>query len=251
MRADFAALDIHAARPQNDIVLGIDLPIEGNVTAAGDCFHLFGGGLLQMAFHTAIVQSFAIGGIRAQRQPSHVEYTVRADSDAGIREEIHVPADLVILDRIHDTINVDLILDDIDLVIRLSHMEIRHVVLLDAELIKLVQRIAALHLLVRDVILLAAVCDIRHLDRIAIVLLIRHCHTDIRIDEIASRTPACDSKEQCCSCTGKDVLPPARTLLALMGLDQLGADHIAATRGVPYDFVDFIHVMVLLWFERS
>ena len=45
--------------------------------------------------------------------------------------------------------------------------------------------------------------------------------------------------------------PPARTLLALMGLDQLGADPLAATRGIPYDFVDFIHEMVLLCVERS
>ena len=131
---------------------------------------------------------------------------MRADRDTCIREEIHVAADLVTLDRIHDTVDVDLVLDDIDLVIRLSHMEIRHIVLLDAEFIELVQRIAILHLLVRDIILLAAVCDIRHLDRIAIVLLIRHRH--VRIDEIASRAPACDGKEQCRPCAGKDVPPP-------------------------------------------
>ena len=113
MRADFnfTVLDIQAARAENDIALGIDLPLKRDVTAAGDCFRLFGGGLLQMAFHTAIVQSFAIGGIRAQRQPSHVEYTGRADSDAGIGEEIHVPADLVVFDRVDDTINVDAVLD--------------------------------------------------------------------------------------------------------------------------------------------
>ena len=174
---------------------------------------------------------------------------MRADRDTCIREEIHVAADLVTLDRIHDTVDVDLVLDDIDLVIRLPHMEIRHIVLLDAELIKLVQRIAALHLLVRDIILLAAVCDIRHLDLIAIVLLIRHRH--VRIDEIASRAPACDGKEQCRPRAGKDVPPPARTLLALMGLHQLRSDHIAAARGIPYDFVYFIHKTVLLWVRRS
>ena len=164
-----------------------------------------------------------------------------ADRDACIREEIHVAADLIILDRIHYAVDVDLVLDDIDLVIRLSHMEIRHIVLRDAEFIELVQRIAVLHLLVRDIILLAAVCDIRHLDRIAIVLLIRHRH--VRIDEIASRTPACDSKEQCRPCAGKDVPPPARTLLAPMRLHQLRSDHIAATRCIPYDFIYLVHKM--------
>ncbi len=131
---------------------------------------------------------------------------MRADRNACIREEIHVPADLVILDRIHDAVDVDLVLDDIDLVIRLPHMEIRHIVLLDAEIVELVQCIAVLHLLIRDIILLAAVCDIRHVDRMAIFLLI--CHVDVRIDEIASRAPACDGKEQCRPCAGKDVSPP-------------------------------------------
>ena len=120
-------------------------------------------------------------------------------------------ADLIILDRIHHAVDVDLILDDIDLVIRLSHMEIRHIVLIDAEFIEFVQRIAILHLLVRDVILLAAVCDILHGDRISIVLLIRHCH--IRIDEIASRAPACDSKDQCRPCAGEDAPAAAHALL--------------------------------------
>ena len=122
-------------------------------------------------------------------------------------------------------------------------MEIRHIVLLDAEIREFIQRIAILHLLVCDIILLAAVCDILHRDRIAIVLLIRHCHTGIRIDEIASRAPACDGKEQCRPCAGKDVFPPAHALLALMGFDQLGADHVAAARCIPYDFVYFIHKM--------
>ena len=115
---------------------------------------------------------------------------MRTDRDACIREEIHVAADLVILDRIHDTVDVDLVLDDIDLVIRISHMEIRHIVLLDAEIIELVQRIAGLHLLIRDVILLAVVCDICRGDRTTIFL-IRYRH--IRIDEITSRAPACNS----------------------------------------------------------
>ena len=199
----------------------------------------------------AVIERISHRRIRPQRQPSDIEYTVRADSDAGIREEIHVPADLIILDRIHHAVDVDLILDDIDLVIRLSHMEIRHIVLLDAEIREFIQRIAILHLLVRDVILLAAVCDILHRDRMTIILLIRHCHTGVRIDEIASRAPACDGKEQCRPCTGKDVLPPAHTLLPLMGLHQLRSDHIAAARGIPYDFVDFIHKTVLLWVRRS
>ena len=123
--------------------------------------------------------------------------------------------------------------------IRLSHMEIRHIVLLDAEFIELVQCIAVLHLLIRDIILLAAVSDIRHFDRIAIVLLIRHRH--VRIDEIASRAPACDSKEQCRPCAGEDTPAAAHALLPLMRLHQLRSDHIAATRCIPYDFVDFIH----------
>ena len=64
MRADFAALDIHAARPQNDIALGIDLPLKRDVTAAGDCFRLRRSGLRQMLLHPAIVQRFAIRRIR-------------------------------------------------------------------------------------------------------------------------------------------------------------------------------------------
>ena len=154
----------------------------------------------------AVIERVTHRRIRPQRQAAHIEDAMRADRNACIREEIHVPADLIILDRIHHAVDVDLVLDDIDLVIRLSHMEIRHIVLLDAEIIELVQRIAILHLLVRDVILLAAVCDILHGDRISIVLLIRHCH--IGIDEIASRAPACDGKEQCRPCAGKDVPPP-------------------------------------------
>ena len=164
-----------------------------------------------------------------------------ADRDACIRKEIHVSADLIILDRIHHAVDVDLILDDIDLVIRLSHMEIRHIVLLDAEIIELVQRIAVLHLLVRDVILLAAVCDILHGDRISIVLLIRHCH--IGIDEIASRAPACDSKEQRRPCAREDTPAAAHALLPPMRLHQFRSNHIAATRGIPDDFVYFIHKM--------
>ena len=249
MRADSRTVQRYIACAHDHIALGIDLPFEGNVTAAGDCFRLFGGGLLQMAFHTAIVQSFAIGGIRAQRQPSHVEYTVLADRDAGIREEIHVPADLVILDRIHDAVDVDLILDDIDLVIRLSHMEICHIVLREREIRELIQRIAIVDLLIRDVILLAAIGEGDWRLNSTIILLIRHCH--VRIDEIASRAPACDGKEQCRPCAGKDVPPPARTLLALMGLHQLRSDHIAAARRVPYYFVYFVHKTVLLWVRRS
>ena len=128
-------------------------------------------------------------------------------------------------------------------------MEIRHIVLLDAEIVELVQCIAVLHLLIRDIILLAAVCDIRHVDRMAIFLLI--CHVDVRIDEIASRTPACDSKEQCRPCAGEDTPATARTLLPLMRLHQLRSDHIAAARGIPYDFIYFIHKTVLLWVRRS
>ena len=150
----------------------------------------------------AVIERISHRRIRPERQPSHVEYTVLADRNACIREEIHVAADLVILDRIHDAVDVDLVLDDIDLVIRLFHMEIRHIVLLDAEIREFIQRIADFHLLVRDVILLAARRDILHRDRIAIVLLIRYRH--VRIDEIASRTPACDSKEQCRPCAGED-----------------------------------------------
>ena len=172
---------------------------------------------------------------------------MRADRNACIREEIDVAADLVILDRIHDAIDVDLILDDIDLVIRLSHMEIRHIVLLDAEIIEVVQRIAILHLLVRDVILLAAVCDILHGDRISIVLLIRHCH--IRIDEIASRTPARDGKEQHRPCAREDAPAAAHALLPPVRLHQLRSDHIAAARGIPDDFVDFIHKMASFVWE--
>ena len=197
----------------------------------------------------AVIERISHRRIRPQRQAAHIEDAMRADRNACIREEIHVPADLVILDRIHHAVDVDLVLDDIDLVIRFSHMEIRHVVLIDAELIKLVQRIAALHLLVRDIILRAARRDILHRDRL-VILLIRHRH--VRIDEIASRAPACDGKEQCRPCTGKDVFPPpARTLLPLMGLHQLRSDHIAAARGIPYDFIYFIHKTVLLWVRRS
>ena len=166
---------------------------------------------------------------------------MRADRNACIREEIHVAADLIILDRIHHAVDVDLILDDIDLVIHFVQVQIRHVVLLELEIIELVQRVVILHLLVLDVILLAVVCDIRHLERIAIVLLIRHRH--VRIDEIASRAPACDGKEQCRPCAGKDVPPPARTLLALMRLHQLRSDHIAAARRVPYYFIYLVHKM--------
>ena len=197
----------------------------------------------------AVIERVTHRRIRPERQAAHIEDTMRADRDTCIREEIHVAADLVILDRIHDTVYVDLVLDDIDLMIRLSHMEIRHIVLLDAEIIELVQRIAVLHLLIRDVILFAAVCDIRHFDRIAIVLLIRHRH--VRIDEIASRAPACDSKEQCRPCAGEDTPAPARTLLPLMGLHQLRSDHIAAARGIPYDFIYLVHKTVLLWVRRS
>ena len=189
----------------------------------------------------AVIERISHRRIRPQRQAAHIEDAMRADRNACIREEIHVAADLVILDRIHDAVDVDLVLDDIDLMIRLSHMEIRHIVLLDAEIREFIQRIAILHLLVCDIILLAAVCDILHRDRIAIVLLIRHCHTGIRIDEIASRAPACDGKEQCRPCVGKDVPPPARTLLPPVRLHQLRSDHIAATRCIPYDFVYFIH----------
>ena len=171
---------------------------------------------------------------------------MRADRNACIREEIHVAADLVILDRIHHAVDVDLVLDDIDLVIRLSHLEIRHIVLLDAEIIELIQCIAVLHLLVRDIILLAAVCDIRHFDRIAIVLLIRHRH--VRIDEIASRAPARDGKEQRRPGARQHRAAP-RTLLPPMRLHQLRSDHIAAARCIPYDFVYFIHKTASLVWE--
>ena len=200
----------------------------------------------------AVIERVTHRRIRPERQAAHIEDTMRADRDTCIREEIHVAADLVILDRIHDTVDVDLVLDDIDLVIRLPHMEIRHIVLLEREIREFIQRIAVLHLLVRDIILLAVVCnvcDIIHSDRMAIFLLIRHRH--VRIDEIASRTPACDSKEQCRPCAGEDTPAAARTLLALMGLHQLRSDHIAAARRVPYDFVYFVHKTVLLCVERS
>ena len=174
---------------------------------------------------------------------------MRADRDACIREEIHVAADLVILNRIHDTVDVDLVLDDIDLMIRLSHMEIRHIVLREREIRELIQRIAIVDLLIRDVILLAAIGEGDWRLNSTIILLIRHRH--VRIDEIASRAPACDGKEQCRPCAGKDVPPPARTLLALMGLHQLRSDHIAAARRVPYDFIYLVHKTVLLWVRRS
>ena len=164
---------------------------------------------------------------------------MRADRDACIRKEIHVAADLIVLDCIHHTIDVDLVLDDIDLVIHFVQVQIRHVVLLEREIIEIVQRIAVLHLLVRDVILLAAVCDILHGNRISIVLLIRHCH--IGIDEMASRAPACDSKEQRRPCAREDTPAAAHALLPLMRLHQLRSNHIAATRCIPYDFVYFIH----------
>ena len=204
---------------------------------------------LRRLITVTIIKCLSCLGIRPQRQPSHIEDAMRADRNACIREEIHVAADLIILDRIHHAVDVDLILDDIDLVIRLFHMEIRHIVLRDAEIIEVVQRIAILHLLVRDVILLAAVCDILHGNRISIVLLIRHCH--IRIDEIASRAPARDGKEQRRPCAGEDAPAAAHALLPPVRLHQLRSDHIAATRGIPDDFVYFIHKRVLLCVERS
>ena len=256
MRADnrtvqrsIACAQRYIACAHDHIALGIDLPLKRDVTAVGDCFRLFGGGLLQMAFHTAIVQSFAIGGIRAQRQPSHVEYTVRADSNACIGEEIHIPADLVILDRVDNTINVDAVLDQVDLAIdRGSELEIRHVLLSNTEIRELVQGTAIVDLLVVDVILYATTCELGLIHLVS-VRRIRHRH--VRIDEIASRAPACDGKEQCRPCAGEDTPAAACTLLALMSLHQLRSDHIAAARGIPYDFVYFIHKTVLLWVRRS
>ena len=167
---------------------------------------------------------------------------MRADRDACIRKEIHVAADLVVLDRIHHAIDVDFIFDDIDLVIRLSHMEIRHIVLIELEIIEIIQRIAILHLLVLDIILLAAIGNVVCLNVIIIIiLLIRHRH--VRIDEMASRAPARDGKEQRRPCAREHRAAASRTLLPPMRLHQLRSDHIAATRCIPYDFVYFIHKM--------
>ena len=188
----------------------------------------------------AFIERASCCRIRPQRQPSHIEDTMLTDRDACIRKEIHVAADLVVLDRIHHAVDVDLVLDDIDLVIHFIQVQIRHVVLLELEIIELVQRVAVLHLLVLDVVLRTAIGNIVCLNVIIIIiLLIRHRH--FRIAEMASRAPARDGKEQCRPCVGKDVPPPARTLLPLMRLHQLRSDHIAATRCIPYDFVYFIH----------
>ena len=188
----------------------------------------------------AVIERVTHRRIRPERQAAHIEDTMRADRDTCIREEIHVPADLVILDRIHHAVDVDLILDHIDLVICLSHMQVRHIVLLDAEIIEVVQRIAILHLLVRDVVLRAAIRKVVCRNFI-LILLIRHRH--IRIAEMASRAPARNGKEQRRPCAREDTPAAAHALLALMGFDQLGADHIAAARCIPYDFVYFIHEM--------
>ena len=128
-----------------------------------------------------------------------------ANRNACIRKEIHVATDLVVLDRIHHAIDIDLVLDDIDLVIHFVQVQIRHVVLLELEINELVQRVVILHLLVRDVVLRAAIRKVVCRNFI-LILLIRHRH--IRIAEMASRAPACDGKEQCRPCTGKDVPPP-------------------------------------------
>ena len=134
--------------------------------------------------------------------------------------------------------------------IHFVQVQIRHIVLLEREIIELVQRVVILHLLVLDVILLAAIGNVVCLNVIIIIiLLIRHRH--FRIAEMARRAPACDGKEQCRPCAGKDVPPPARTLLALMRLHQLRSDHIAAARRVPYYFIYLVHKTVLLWVRRS
>ena len=124
--------------------------------------------------------------------------------------------------------------------IHFVQVQIRHIMLLEREIIEIIQRVVILHLLVRDVILLAAIRKVACRDSI-LIRLIRHRH--IRIDEMASRAPARDGKEQRRPCAREDTPAAAHALLALMGFDQLGADHIAAARCIPYDFVYFIHEM--------
>ena len=112
---------------------------------------------------------------------------MRPDCNALIGEEIHVAANLVIFYSIYDAIDVNLVLDEINLMFCFAHMQVCHVVLFDAEIIELVQRVLILYLLIVNVILRTTIINRSRLDGI-IVLFIRYGH--VGIGKITRRAPA-------------------------------------------------------------
>ena len=70
----------------------------------------------------AIKKHLAGSGIGSQGEAPHIDDAGGAYRDAFIREEIHIAADLPILQRIHDAIDVDLVIHHIDLVVHLAQI---------------------------------------------------------------------------------------------------------------------------------
>ena len=106
-------------RRNQDTVLRIDLPGDGNRRAILRIpLQLRRLTCERQAKETGIAENrFPHRSIGAQSETPHIDDTVGADSDAFIREEIHIAADLPILQRIHHAIDFDLVIDHIDLVI--------------------------------------------------------------------------------------------------------------------------------------
>ena len=124
-------------------------------------------------------QRFPESGIRPQRQPSHIKDACRTDSNSAFTEEIHIASNFIVFERIHHAVDIDLGIDDIDLMRRLAHMEIRDIRRAHIELAETIERRRLIRgeLLILDVILRPAPDRLR---RHRIAVLGRILHDDIR-----------------------------------------------------------------------
>ncbi len=171
--------------------------------------------------------------IGAQGETAHVEHTVRADSDAVVTEEIHIAANLPILERIDHAVDVDLVVHHIDLVLYISQLEICHVTSGNIKINEPVQCLIVLHLLVLDVVLGAAGnIGFRHR---AAVLRILHRH--VGIGHPAAEERRAEQRKS------PKRFPASGRRFFMMTFHQLRGDHIGAPSGVPDDFIYFIHGM--------
>ncbi len=191
----------------------------------------------------AIKKHIRKGRVRPQREATHIEYPVRAHRDAALGEEIHIAADLIVLDGIHHAVDVDAAIHHIDLALRLVQVEIRHVLLRQREFREAIERAPLpIHLLVVHLVLLPAR---RRRAFVDVVRGNRRRHRHRRLGGIGNQSRPGQPRSQ-----SQHRRLRAAGLLPLVSLHQLRTDYIAAPGCIPYDLVYVIHGRPPMKFER-
>ena len=222
----------HAGGSDDHAILRIDLSVyrdgRGHEIVAGFLGQILQGQIIQRRIGQ--IQVLPIAGRGPQGESAHIDDPRRTYRNALGAEEIHIAADLIVLDGIHDAVDVDFAIHHIDLMIHIAKLQIGDVTTGDIKLREVVQRFIAFHLLVLDGVLRAAGnLLLHHLVRIG---LIPHHHIGIR---------HAAAKKRCKQYKSPKRFPASGRRCPAMIFRNLRGHHIAAPRGIPDDFIYLIH----------